>query len=182
MLNTWLLLFLSVPGGEARPSAAQAREQPLTCAAISLARPGAGVPYRGNIHNADYRFSAIIPNSLTGWGAGPTAPFHGFVIYLSDSSCINFNIGTRVVLPEDLPTAARVGGQGVRVSVGNRIGREKSTTRLIQGVSFENVRVTLRLPHERRTDDVEITLIVPSAEKDKGTRIFRRFLSDLRFW
>src|SRR5580693_6920762 len=77
----------------------------LTCKAVSLARPGNGVQYRGNVSNGDYRFSATVPAGLAGWGAGSDAPFHGFTIFLADqavgNSCIVFRIGMRVELPED---------------------------------------------------------------------------------
>ena len=67
-----------------------------TCSGVSLAGPGNGVPYKGTIRNSDYRFTARIPIGLTGWGAGSSAPFTGFIVYLSNqegrAACINFEI------------------------------------------------------------------------------------------
>jgi hypothetical protein len=76
---------------------------PETCQTLTLARRGQGVEYRGIVRNSDYRFTATIPERTIGWGAGPSAPFHGFAIYLDEASslptCIVFTIGIRVDLP-----------------------------------------------------------------------------------
>jgi hypothetical protein len=44
------------------------------------------------------------------------------------------------------------------VPVGNRVGLQTKTIGMIEGVGFENVRVTLELAHGTRKDDIEITL------------------------
>ena len=67
-----VLASAEVAGGQ------QPSTRVLTCETISLARPGYGVAYRGEAKNGDYRFTATIPTGLTGWGAAPVAPFHGF--------------------------------------------------------------------------------------------------------
>jgi hypothetical protein len=141
-----------------------------------------GVPYKGTIRNTDYRFSATVPNNLTGWGAAPGAPFHGFIIYLNKSSCINFNIAMRVDLPEDAPPPPMASREATPVPVGNRVGLQTKTIGMIEGVGFENVRVTLELAHGTRKDDIEITLVAPSAHRHIALRVFRQFLRDFKFW
>jgi hypothetical protein len=59
--------------------------------------------YEGKVENDDYRFIANIPKGLIGMGNSDSTPFHGFVIYLDDYSCIDFDIGHIVILPEDPP-------------------------------------------------------------------------------
>src|SRR6266404_5782185 len=71
------------------------------CKSLSTAGPGLGVSYRGRIVNVDYGISVLVPAGLTGWGGvAPSAPFHGFVIYLDPKnygeSCIGFDIGILV--------------------------------------------------------------------------------------
>jgi hypothetical protein len=72
-----------------------------TCSEASLVEPGFGASYRGTVTNDDYKLVLSIPDGLTGWGADPIAPFHGFTIFLSAedrSTCIVFEIHLRVEL------------------------------------------------------------------------------------
>jgi len=104
----------------------------VTCDTISLARPGSGTSYIGSIDNSDYRFSAVIPNGLTAWGAGPVAPFHGFVFFLNNkgsrASCINFEIAH--VDPLEDSSSVTTDPKRSKIRVGNRVGTQTS----IQGL------------------------------------------------
>jgi len=152
------------------------------CAEMSNARPGFGVAYSGQVDNADYRFAAKIPSGLTGWGAGPGAPFHGFIIYLSHNACVNFEVGIDVELPED--ALGQGGGRsdvGRKVKVGNRSGTRTSATGTINGVAFENVRITLEIVRPDRRDHVDVTLIAPVSEKAEAEAKLQEFIDRLRF-
>jgi hypothetical protein len=156
-----------------------------TCDTISRARPGSGVAYKGVVSNSDYRFSASIPSGLTGWGAGPSAPFHGFIIYLNtkslEPSCIVFEIGIHVVLPEDSPPASTDLNETRRVKLGNRVGVQTSKRGSIHGISFENLSVSLELPRADHADYVAVTLVTPTKDEARTKRIFERFVSQFRF-
>ncbi len=156
-----------------------------TCDTISLARPGNGVSYRGEVRNSDYRFSATIPDDLVGWGAGLGAPFHGFTIYMggkpNEASCIAFTIGTHVDLPEDAVGPERAPHEK-RVKVGNRVAREVSEIGMVNGVLFENRTVSLQLDYGNRRADVSITLVSPRNGLKRTKAVFDSFLSHFTFW
>jgi hypothetical protein len=159
-------------------------EEPLTCDMISLARVGYGVPYTGLVTNRSYRFSVNIPPGLTGWGAAPGAPFHGFTIFLDDdapaTSCIDFMIGIHVDLPEDSSAGFRARG-AVRVKVGNRSGLEMSRRGFRHGTSFDNIIVELSNPHGDCRYDITITLVTPTRDRKRTELTFRSFLSGFKF-
>jgi hypothetical protein len=160
-------------------------EKMFSCDTISLARPGEGVAYRDGFTNDDYHFSATIPPGLTAWGAAPDAPFHGFTILLdtrsSKTSCIHLVVGMRVDLPEDPPSNSNHKG-ATSVKVGNRVGLQKVTRGIVHGVSFENLRISLDLPHSGYQNNVIITLVTPTGATGVTLPIFKRFISQIRFW
>jgi hypothetical protein len=153
-----------------------------TCDTITLARPGQGVSYRGSVHNSAYRFSATIPAGLKAWGAGRGAPFHGFVIYLNGTGCINFQIHVHIDLPEqsNVPSPTQAGE--VSTAVGNKVGTRIVRKGLIGGKEFDNIFVYLSLQRDGQKDDVELTLITPAKYREPSERIFADFISHLRFW
>jgi hypothetical protein len=157
-----------------------------TCHAISLARPGNGVAYTGVIRNKSYRFAVTISEGLTGWGAAPGAPFHGFTIFLKygqrGASCISFEFHIHVDLPEDSPDTSLALEPGRRIKVGNETDKLTSELGTIGGIDFENQNVKFERPRTKRQDDFSITFITPIKEKGKSDPIFQKFLSQLEFW
>jgi len=154
-----------------------------TCGEITLARPGMGVAYKASVQNSDYRFSAIIPNGLVGWGAAPNAPFHGFAVFLGSdqTSCIVFEIHLRVDLPEDRVGERTPRKRGRRVEVGNRRGAETFETGSATGSALQNVNVSLELHRNGYTNDASITLVTPQIEAAQNKRVFERFLASFHF-
>jgi hypothetical protein len=154
----------------------------MTCQEVSGARPGSGVAYKNQVENADYGFVAKIPDGLTAWGAGPGAPFHGFIIYLNQKACINFEVGIDVELPEDgREQAAGPLGVGHKMRVGNRSATRTTSTGTINGVGFENIWITLELLRRGQRNHVEITLIAPVMEKAGAEAKLQEFIDHLRF-
>jgi hypothetical protein len=175
--------------GSAIPAAQSARNSTvLTCHEISLARPGNGASYSGTVQNYDYDFSATIPDGLTGWGAAPGAPFHGFTVYLGkdQKSCINFEIHMRVLLPED--EAVRESGARqakaitTRVKAGNRVGVQTIETGEADGLEFENLTIFLELPRNGYKNDAVVTFITPKNRAGQTNPVLARFLSSFHFW
>ncbi len=159
---------------------------PVTCEDLTLARPQQGVAYRGIVRNSDYRFTATIPDGTTGWGAGTSAPFHGFAIYLGEATpprtCIVFTIGIQVDLPGDPPKSSNSSILARSIKVGNLNGRELRITGSIGGVDFENLIVSAARRRGGDTDDLTITLVTPTANRESAERVFATFLAGLKFW
>jgi hypothetical protein len=136
------------------------------------------------MRNSDYGLSVRIPPGLTGWGASPEAPFHGFVIFLADQprSCIAFEVHLRVEIEgresvNRTPTAKRV-------SVGNRNGREERITGTIGGTEWTNVNVTFSIHRQNSAteiDDGSITLATRTQDMGKNLPVFEEFVSHIRF-
>jgi hypothetical protein len=157
----------------------------LTCEKVSLARPGRGVAYKGTVRNSDYRFSATIPDGLEGWGAGQNAPFHGFTFYPNHASeltiCVAFSIQIHVDLEEDHAVPAQRIAATRPVRVGNRTGLKTSTAGRAKGTSYENETVFLELPRRGYRNDVVITMVTPTSERERAEDVFARFLSSFHF-
>ena len=153
------------------------------CQDVSRARPGLGTAFRGHVDNPNYGFSADIPAGLTGWGAGPGAPFHGFMIYLNQNTCIDFEVGIEVELPQDSDRdrPAKKPDANERIKVGNRVGTRITETGAVNGTVFENVAITLNISHPGRTDYVYITLVAPVARKATANRKLQEFIDSLKF-
>jgi len=155
----------------------------FTCSMISLARPGNGVEYKGEVRNGDYLFSASVPPGLVGWGAGDNAPFHGFTVFLGDrpesNSCIVFRIGMRVELAGDVvsPAASR----NLKMRIGNRMGVRTRSVGLSHGIEFENIDVNLELPRKGYVNDVWITLVTPVHGASKNEVVLGKFLASFKF-
>ncbi len=120
-------------------------------------------------------------------GAAPSAPFHGFTIYPSvgsdATSCIVLNINIHVDLGENGGIAWQRSTHAKPVQVGNRVGLQTSTVGPARGTHFENMTVTLELPHDGGyKNDVAITLITPTFEEKKAKATFARFLASFRAW
>lgn len=156
-----------------------------TCETVSLSGPGFGVSYKGTVRNSDYRFSAVIPEGMTAWGAGDGAPFHGFRIYLNDkggrASCIMFDVAH--VFPDvDQPPVHKHLNEGTRIKVGGKTAFETVAKGSNHGVRFDEIEVTLELPRDGYANGVGVTLITPSQDRNKTEPVFRQFLSQLKFW
>jgi hypothetical protein len=187
----WLAAFLVIAGGVivaaiSEDTEIQERAEPpiLTCDTITLGRQGKGIEYKGTVQNSDYRFSATLPDHLVGWGAGPTAPFHGFTIYFSGGSnqmsCINFSISKYIDLGDE-QEANQETPHTVKVRVGNRVGTLSSASGISEGVPFDNYTVSLSVPRSSGQDLVSVTLVTPKQDARKTKPVFDRFLSHLYF-
>jgi hypothetical protein len=149
------------------------------------------------IRNDDYRFSAVIPPHLTGWGAASGAPFHGFTIYLPNDaqSCIDFSIAIHVSLPEDERHAQHSPKSDSRSHIkkikGNGwIGIETTTRGRRHGASFDNIDITFSVPRITPVEgeqpissmtDVGITLVTPTQDRNRTEAVFREFMAQLIF-
>lgn len=160
----------------------------LSCAGSTLARPLRGVAYTGLVTNSDYRFSTQLPEGLTGWGAAPNAPFHGFALFLHEagtperSSCVVFEIHLRIMLPEDEPDLRTFSTRPTPVKVGNRTGQQITRMGKVDGIELFNRTVMLELPRDSYTDDVSLTLVAPERGRSKAEQTFWTFLESFRFW
>lgn len=169
-----------------------------TCDAIKIPPRDSGARYEGMIRNDDYRFSAVVPPHLTGWGAASGAPFHGFTIYLSADaqSCIDFSIAIHVSLPEDEKRARHSIKSDSRSRIkkikGNGwTGIETTTRGQRQGTSFDNIDITFSILRTTPVAgaapisnmiDVGITLVTPTLDRNRTEAVFREFLAQLTFW
>jgi hypothetical protein len=152
--------------------------QVKTCSQISLARPGFGVSYSGVVRNDDYKFSLTVPEGLTGWGADPVAPFHGFTIFLPDgqSSCIMFEIHLRIDLN---PREAR--HRGTKVVIGDVTAWKEEATGTINGTGFTNITVRFSVAHGQDVDDGTVRLVTPTKDIGRNGPTFEAFLSQIKF-
>ena len=148
-----------------------------TCSQISLARPGLGASYRGTLRIDDYKLAFTIPQGLTGWGADPVAPFHGFTIFLASdddrSSCIIFEIYLRV---EPGQTGTR--RHGVKTMIGDVPAWKENATGAINGTELTNVTVRFSYAHDREVDDGTVRLVTPTKDISRAPysrRSSRRF-------
>ena len=170
-----------------------------TCRSIVISSPrGNGVSYRGTVRNSDYRFTAVIPPGLTGWGAGESAPFHGFIVYLDnddDHSCIDFQVAIQVDISED-ETRVRERNRrmneiaGRKIEIDGKQGLETVSKGYSDGISFDNITDVFEFhrtipvqgePPIHDTDGMSIRLLTPTKERNRTEPIFREFLSQLRF-
>jgi hypothetical protein len=175
--------ILTLPAsGREHLSAHVTSDAPIqTCDTVTPARTGQpGVTYTGSLRNDDYRFSATVPDSLTGLGNAPGAPFHGFAVFINNSACFLFLIGHRVTLPEDVPTMS--GSQGVAVRVGGRKGIRTTRVGTSHGTRMINETVLVELPRAGYTNDVSIIFVTPLDQQEKTEPVFRLFLASLKFW
>jgi len=153
-----------------------------TCSSITLAKPGVGVAYTGIVRNDDYGVQIAIPDGLTGWGGvAPEAPFHGFVIFLSDpvQSCAGFEIQLRVNLGDG--ARAHRHNAGKRVMVGNIAGSQENRSGFVNGTAFTNVAISFSVPQRGEVFDGSVWLVTPTEDLAKNMPIFRSFVSHFRF-
>ena len=158
----------------------------FTCEQETLAGPGVGASYKGTVRNEDYRFSATIPDGLVGWGAAPNAPFHGFTIFINSEantrSCIVFRIAIHVDLEGDEAAPETGDVRLERITVGGRTATRTSSVGSVGGTLYENVNVSLQIPHKKDDiHDVEIVLVTPKSDAFKTRTLFDRFIASLRF-
>jgi len=155
-----------------------------TCATISFARAGYGVSYEGVIANSDYGFSVTIPSGLIAWGAAPSAPFHGFTIFLDSSgtreSCLDFAIENVFEADESVAEGPQ-DRNATRVKVGNQNGAKFVDKGVIDGVHLDNVTVHVEIPRPGRKVSVTITLITPREQSRMAERVLESFLRSFRF-
>src|ERR1035438_2292639 len=153
------------------------------CSSFRTVGSGFGVQYRRAVYN-DY-FTATIPPGLTGWGAGPGAPFHGFEIYFDPKgygeTCIEVDVGIFVDLDLDHPPDVRPATVGTPVRVGDRPGFQQIIHGAVGGKNLENI-VNVVLWNRGGTQaGLAITLVTPSSMAAKTRPVLDRFLSSLRF-
>jgi hypothetical protein len=178
-----LIFVLLSESGVAKESQGKT-SQVEVCESITNSKPGSGVEYKGSLRNSDYGLNVKIPPGLTGWGAAPEAPFHGFAIFLADQpkSCIIFEVHLRISIDE---SNSIDGGPAVkRVRIGNRIGWEAQTKGMIDGVEWTNIIVRFSIRHVRSAHDIDdgsITLVTRTQDLDKRMPIFQNFVSNIRF-
>jgi len=154
--------------------------QVKTCPQISLARPGFGASYRGAVRNDDYKLSLTIPDGLTGWGADPVAPFHGFTIFLppddNQPSCIMFEIHLRVDLGQ-----REAKHRGVKMMIGDVTAWREEATGTINGTDFTNVTIRFSAARGQDVDDGTVRLVTPTKDIGRGRPILKAFLSQMKF-
>ena len=99
-------------------------------------------------------------------------------------SCIVFEIHHRVQLTEDenAGLASTRTAEWQPWKIGNRNGFQKIGEGSLNGASFENITLSLELPHEGYTNDLTITFVTPLSDRVRTEPIFRSFVSSFRFW
>ena len=151
-----------------------------TCSQISVAHPGFGASYRGAMRNDDYKLSLTIPDGLTGWGADPVAPFHGFTIFLPSgddrSSCIMFEIHLRVDLGQ-----REAKHRGVKMMIGDVTAWREEATGTISGTDFTNVTIRFSVTRGQDVDDGTVRLVTPTKDIARDRPILEAFLSQMKF-
>ena len=154
------------------------------CGSISSAKPGYGQAYHGEVRNEDYGFRVTIPRGLKGWGAGRSAPFHGFTIYLEPAdnlqSCINLDVGMVVNLDSERALAIEQ-ESGSRIRVGDRLGFRRVSHGAVGGKDFENIVVDFHWVSHGNSYSLAATLVTPTETAKQTRPIFERFLSSLVF-
>jgi len=153
--------------------------QAKTCPEVSLARQGIGASYKGEVRNDDYELRLTIPPGLTGWGADPVAPFHGFTIFLSDdgqSSCIEFEIHLRVNTQ-----AGAIRHRGAKMMLGGATAWKDETRGIKNGIEFANISVQFTIARSQEIDDGTVIFVTPTRELGKNRRTFDAFLSGIKF-
>jgi hypothetical protein len=152
-----------------------------TCHEASLARPGFGASYRDTLDNSDYGLHLKIPEGLTGWGADPIAPFHGFTIFLPSSdgeaACIVFEIHLRVELGE-----RPVGRAGARVVLGNVPAFQRKVRGKANGRDFTDETLNFSITRGREADEGTAELVSPTRSLARNQLIFDQFISQIRFY
>jgi hypothetical protein len=176
-LFTPLLILVSTSCAAAQDS----RSVPVKgCSQISRARLGFGASYRGAVRNDDYKLSMTIPEGLTGWGADPVAPFHGFTIFLPADkgllSCIAFEIHLRVDLGP-----LRIRRRGRELMVGGVKAWKEEATGEMDGTKLTNVTIRFSVPHGQEIDDGTVRMVTPARDLATNGPIFEEFLSHMRF-
>jgi hypothetical protein len=153
--------------------------QVKVCGSLTLARPGFGVAYRGTVRNSDYRLGITIPENLTGWGAAPDAPFHGFVIFPPGEprSCIGFDIQHRVNEEQD----AEAPCPGTETMLGNRHAWMQETTGVVDGVEWTNITVRFSVRNGDHIDDGALWMASPTKELAENKPTFQKLISQIRF-
>jgi hypothetical protein len=139
-------------------------------------RPHIGIAYRGEVSSDDYRFSAHIPDGLTGWGGvGQGAPFHGFTIFLDSKmeSCIEFEVHLRV-------DQADAPGHSL-VATPLQLGTAQAWRIVREGLNVTNITTSFSSKHLSRVDDGEIVLIAPTARLHEAKRAYDAFLDSVKF-
>ncbi len=176
MALLFALLSVCVPA----PASASDARSVLTCDTLTHARPGqTGVTYRGHIINDDYHFDATIPAGLVGLGSADGAPFHGFALFINDSSCILFLIQQRLERPGESVSPRRPRGKAV--NFGNRRGLSYATVGLANGKRYFNNTVLVALPRLEYVDDASLILVTPLEDRGATEPVFRKFLSSFTF-
>ena len=172
------MLVLASAAGAAAQSPRPDRA--ASCAQLSLARPEMGAPYRGAVRNDDYKLTLTIPGGLTGWGADPLAPFHGFTIFLpspdEQTSCIVFEIHLRIDLGQQ--EARR---RGRKATMGGATAWRREVTGSVGRTGFTNVTVEFSAPRRQEISDGTVRLVTPTKDLNRNMPIFDTFLSQIRF-
>lgn len=154
------------------------------CAVLSNSRPGYGEAYRGRVANSDYGFSAQIPSGMTGWGAGPGAPFHGFTVFLHPNppleSCLNLAVD-QIFDPPIQETTPISNHAGATVKIGNRLGSETISHGAINGIEYENIVIRIELVRSGNKFALALTLVTPMSVAKQTRPVFERFAASFDF-
>lgn len=155
-----------------------------SCSSLSLAKPGNGQSYQGEVRNEFYGFRVAIPKGLKAWGAGPSAPFHGFMVYLGQTgvaaSCIDLDMSMLVNIDSEQVSAIQQ-ESGTRVRVGDRLGFRRVSHGIVGGKDLENIVVDFHWAGKGDSYRLAVTFVTPTSNADETRPIFERFLSSLVF-
>jgi hypothetical protein len=156
----------------------------LSCKDLHLGSPGNGVAYSGVLHFEDYHLFLAVPPGLTGWGAAPVAPFHGFAIFLPDlgkrPSCIVFEINLYMDLGEDHTEKLRSPGRMVKI--GGIEGWQEERIGDIDGIQFKNTLISFSVPcHHGDIFDVLVWFAGPAKDRQKNVHLFNDFVRSINF-
>ena len=159
--------------------AAASQSTVMQCEEATRARPQTGVVYAGHVDNEDYKLSLRVPDGLKGWGGvAPSAPFHGFVIFLDSEldACILFEVHLRVD-PTDAPEHP-LGARSVQLGSASawQVIHEAGTRRL----GMTAVITSFSSTQGNQIVDGEVLLITPTQALERSKKVYRAFLGSLR--
>lgn len=152
----------------------------MRCEEATRARPQIGVAYRGQVTNDDYKFSAHVPNGLTGWGGvEQNAPFHGFTIFLDPKmeSCIIFEVHLRVD-EADAPDHPRTAAP---LQLGTAQAWKTVKEGTAQGLSMTKITTSFSSKLANQIDDGQILLIAPTVRLEEAKMLYQAFLDSVKF-
>jgi hypothetical protein len=148
----------------------------LPCSKATMARPGVGVGYKGEVSIDDFALHAHIPDELTGWGGvASNAPFHGFTIFLDPAmhSCIIFEMQLRI----DEDEAPKRPKTSKTLLLGDATAWQVSSSNRAKGLT--NIQTYFSFSHDGHTDDGKVLLITRPGDLQKAKPIYDTFLKSV---